>query len=130
MLMPIGRILGKNLTPCQQDSIYNAVVSTSRLAYWRTRRGLTQEQLAALAGVTQAAVSQMERAQRAPKGLYSALRLAAACGTTVEAIWPDARLVVGKSRPTTEPQHRPNRAGRNRTAPNGTARQLAGKSKR
>ena len=100
--MPIRRILGKNLTPCQQDSIYNAVVSTSRLAYWRTRRGLTQEQLAALAGVTQAAVSQMERAQRAPKGLYSALRLAAACGTTVEAIWPDAR-----SNTRHRPQHRP-----------------------
>jgi transcriptional regulator with XRE-family HTH domain len=76
-------------------------VSTSRLAYWRKRRGLTQEQLAALAGVAQPAISEMERALRAPKGLYTAFRLAAACGTTVEAIWPDVCPRPAKRQPAT-----------------------------
>lgn len=77
-------------------------MATSRLAYWRKRRGLSQQALADMAGITQPALSQMERGTRAPKGLVSALMIAVVLRVKVDAIWP--------IRPKRPPQPRATRA--------------------
>lgn len=58
------------------------------LAQARMRKGLSQAQVAQLAGVSQAYVSHIELGRRTPR-LPLALRLAAALGQTVESLWPD-----------------------------------------
>lgn len=60
------------------------------LRYWRLARGLTQRELAARAGTTHAAISQMERGPRQPRpGLL--VRLADALGVAPEALLQGGR---------------------------------------
>jgi putative transcriptional regulator len=58
------------------------------LARARLQKGMSQAQVARLAGVSQAYVSHIELGRRTPR-LPLALRLAAALGQPIEALWPD-----------------------------------------
>lgn len=92
--------------------------SVSNLAALRKAAGLSTRQLAARSGVTQAVVSRYEH-WHAPKGLKSALAIAAALRVPALAIWPDAR-------PQPNTKHRPSKAaGGKRTRAKKSAETLA-----
>jgi len=61
-------------------------ILANRLKEFRAERGLTQEQLAALVGVTRKTVNTVENGVFVPSTLLS-LKLARALGTTVEALF-------------------------------------------
>jgi transcriptional regulator with XRE-family HTH domain len=96
------------------------------LVRFREARGLSQAGLAKLAGISQTLLWKLEHRDHTPKGLRTALALAAALGVEVVDLWPDAAPVVGKARPRPGPQPSPNKGTRSRIAPYGTTRQKAG----
>ena len=58
------------------------------MRYYREYHGLSQRQLAARVGVTNTAISAIERGAHAPSVLL-ALRIARALGVSVETLWGD-----------------------------------------
>jgi transcriptional regulator with XRE-family HTH domain len=98
---------------------WQAMVSKQRnhvvpeLARLRKARGLSQPKLAALAGISQPVLWRYERGDNEPKGLKSALALAAVLRCKVTDIWPHlAPQRVPKHR---RPHRAPTGAGRRRT---------------
>ncbi len=83
-----------------------------RLKTLREAHGLSQAALAARAGVSQAMISKLETGENEPKGLRTALAVAAVLAVEVTAIWPAAS-------PHPRPQHRPKtgRASQQEAAP-------------
>lgn len=59
----------------------------TRVHQRRTELGITQVQLARIAGVTQQAISRLERGEVAPR-IRTMRAVAGALGTTVEALFP------------------------------------------
>lgn len=92
------------------------------LAALRKARGLTQPQLARLAGISQPVLWRYERGDNEPKGLRSALALAAVLRVKVTTIWPHLA-------PTTAPQHRRPTAARSGTSRHRPAPRNQGKRK-
>jgi transcriptional regulator with XRE-family HTH domain len=76
-----------------------------QLAALRKARGLTQPQLAELAGISQPVLWRYERGDNEP-GLRYALALAAVLKVKVTDIWPDA---APPKRPNTRAKPRPKR---------------------
>lgn len=56
----------------------------------RKALGLRQQDVAKASGITQAQISRYEAGEREP-GVYTALRIAKALGTTVERLFPSAK---------------------------------------
>lgn len=87
-----------------------------RIAEARRAKGWTQAELGARVGMTQGQVSNLELGVNHPAGIRSALAIARALGTTVEALW---RAAV----PIPLTKHQPPRvAGRRHQAPEAGAR--------
>jgi transcriptional regulator with XRE-family HTH domain len=82
------------------------------LVVLRQARGLSQASVAKATGISQTLLWKLEHATRAPKGLRTALTLAAFYDVPVTDIWPEAAPVAhnrAAASPTPLPQHRPSR---------------------
>lgn len=64
-----------------------ALSPAEKLKARRLELGLTQQQLADLAGLKQASISQLEWGRRTSPDVHTALAIASALGCTVEDIW-------------------------------------------
>lgn len=94
---------------------------TCALKAIRERRGLSQQELAERVGLSQPALSKLERGKHAPKGLASALAIAAVLRVSVRTIWPGAATTDATT--TAPPRRMPSHtAARNRTENSGESR--------
>lgn len=100
----------------------NRLTDVSPLTRWRIARGFTQNGLAKRVGIAQPTLWELEQSQRAPKGLRTALALAAALEVPVEALWPEVT-------PQRGPQPQPARRVSRRQQPSPTVAKIRGRAK-